>query len=593
MPSDLKGLSSADRVPLPTAHGTAGSGASEPSRALTRIAPIDPRDAVSTPQHPLGRSGLDLLNLLATTDLVAPRQATGMVEMEVGLEQARGSLLRNLPADALTALDLVWEGAKRTEEGWYLRSGSLAVLGLPGESERVAEEGLAVRPGSLALRFMQSVSRMALGDLAGARSVLQQALQGSPGELLLLVQHALVQAKQGDSRGADALLSRPTAAAEHPALTWGRAVLRTIVADNTRQRSRPTPIDWPVAMPTAVRSARVTPASTDHIFAEITEHLGDPSATRIGHRTPPITSAAVGADALASDSAKTDVAASALERFGARIVMRPTNEVAREARMLMRAFSAGGTLASATNADQAHAARTVLTTFLGATTGEGAETPAPVRTMVEQLLPLLQDGRFDDAERAVRRQSMLVREPIGRLLLAIVRGAQIAEGQRNPAVNDSAPENGGMPHARTAPAFTTIADERLGTPSAGMMAVRGDSERAPLIPVRLGLGLLEETSASRAATATTSPDAAYNAEHAGMGWGAAREIPTPAIGNEWAEGAGVRAVALVCVALAATALVTSHGAIAIGLAAGAVWLGLRRSGREGDRRGTHDRTSPQ
>ena len=525
---------------------------------VTRLAPVRAGESATASAQPLGRSGLDLLDVLATTDLLAHRESTGVVALEVGLEQARASLLRNLPGDALMTLDPIWDAARGTEEGWYLRGGALMVLGLPGECERVANEGLAVRPASLALRFLQSLVRMSLGDLAGARFVLQSALQRAPTDPLLLVQHALIQAKQGDSRTAHALFGRVATVSEHPALTWGRETLRLIVADSM-----------------ATYSIVTDSIVIDRIVTEFT----DTDSTGALSNTP------------SSSRVPIDLAVIALERFGARVVECSLTDVAEEARSLMRAFSAGGTMASATTAGQAHAVRTLLATFLGVATGEGAETPAPVRALVQQLMPLLQQERFTEAERLVRRQSMLAREPIGRLLLAIVRPT--------PHFSDgSAP---------------------ISTPAASGPIVRGDVGQTPVVPVRLGLGLMEETPASRASLhvwcperveagtpftvrdegghvtfmASDSMPVVYNAESAGVGWGAAHTVRQPAGGNEWAGGAGVRAVALVCAALAAAFLVTSHAAIAVALAVGAVWLGLRSSGRKGAPSHAHDRTPPQ
>jgi len=490
------------------------------------------------PGQPLGRSGLDLLDLLSTTDVVANRPATGAVALEVGLEQARGALVRNLPGDSLAALDGVWEAARRSEEGWYLRSGALTVMGLPGESERVAGDGLQLRPESKALHFLQSLARLSLGDVAGARTALQAAQVLAPREPLLRAQQALLLARQGDRAGADALLhALASEHPDHPAVDWGRAAVRAQSADATRLRSRPTPVDWPTSV-----------AESDPF-------------------TPPTPSSG-------PDRSIVDVTAAALERFGKRVAQRPLSEVAREARLLIRAFSAGGTLASAVNPEQAHAARVVLTTFLGVASGEPTETPVPVRTVIEQLVPLMQSSRASDAEAIVRRHSALAREPIGRLLLAVVGGA-IASAERGRDVS----------------------------PSVGVPVVQGETERLPLVPVRLGLGLLEETTASRAArlgewapgaptpgeevssfagrvrTTGSSILAIPDAESRGEGWGAARAVAPDA--GSWQEGAGMRAIALVCVVVAMLALVTGHGAVAIGLGAGAAWLGLRRSGGDG------------
>lgn len=508
------------------------------------------------------------MDVLTTTDLVASRPSTGPVALEVGLEQARSALLRNLPGDSLAALDGVWERARRTEEGWYLRSGALTVMGLPGECDRVAGEGLAARPESTALRFVQSLARMGLGDVSGARASLQPALGLAPKDPVLLAQHAVMLGRQGDRAGAQAALARIAEIdPEHPALLWARQTVRSQDADATRQRSRPTPIDWPsvIDMPRGD-----SPKGDAAGPMPIADGRGDDT---------PTSDPAVAADSMARSANEPerpgiDVTASALERFGARVAMRPPAEVSREARLLMRAFSAGGTLASAVSADQAHAARVVLATFLGVATGEGAESPAPVRTMIEQLVPLLQQGRAADAERLVRRQSALAREPIGRLLLSVIRGSSAAP------FRDMAP-----------------------TPDAGAAVVRGEVDRGPVVPVRLGLALLEETPATRAAFALAAMSSAgtgrtaathdsdratagsgtvqaiRSPEEAGEGWGAARAAAA-ADRADWARGAGVRAIALVCVALAMTALVTGHGATAIGLAAGAAWLAVRRSGRE-------------
>ncbi len=577
VPSDVSGPSAVERRALPSVSGASvagsaatgpiGPGPTAPPGALTRVAPVDPHVS-NEPSQPLGRSGLDLFDLLATTDVVAGRQATGPVALEVGLEQARGALLRNLPGDSLAALDSVWQGARRTEEGWYLRSGALTVMGLPGECERVAGEGLAARPESLALRFLQSFARLALGDVGGARAALLPALQRAPHDPLLLVQQSLVMARQGDGRGAEALLSRLSSHDPgHPAIAWGRAALRSLSADVARQQSRLTPSDWPAA----VTDRR---AGSGHPMPGAVYDADDimPMATAPRATTPTASTAEIEPAERPAERTPTDVTAAALERFGARVAMRPSAEVAREARLLMRAFSAGGTLATAVNAEQAHAARVVLATFLGVASGEGAETPAPVRAMIEQLVPLLRQGRSDDAQRVVRRHSAQARQPIGRLLESVIRGAMTSESR-----------------------------EAARTPEAGLPAVRGESEHGPVVPVRLGLALIEESAASRAAADATpskrmpttpalvagtdagdvfdaaSPRAVANVELSGEGWGAARGAPQDSA--DWSAGAGVRAVALVCVALAMTALVTGHGAIAIGLAVGAVWLGVRRGGR--------------
>ncbi len=582
------------------------------------MAPRSPTGNPASPSSPgLGRSGLDLLDLLATTDLVTTREATGTVAREVGLEQARGTLLRNHPGEALALLDGIWEGARRSEEGWYLRSAALSVLGLPVESDRVAGEGLAKWPSSLALRFFQSVARLAVGDVAGAKTVLQPALLRAPAEPVLQAQHALVQARQGDARGAEATLTRLERAwPDHPAVEWGRGALGTIVADATRQRSRTTPTDWPSAMvdsaPDGSRSAPVEGGTPGHAGVGHAG-VGQAGVGQVGVGQPgeePMDAELLEAasTALGQEGLSPDVATSALERFGARVATRPLPEVAREARVLLRAFSAGGTLATATRPEQAHAARVVMTTLLGVATRELADVPQPVRTMVEQLVPLLREGRVDDADRVVRRQSAMAREPIGRLLLAVVRGAALA----NPLPATVAPVAGEHPDE-------PVADPRVVVQ--GDAVIHDREERASVVPARLGLALLEETPATRAAfdarpvvwngvtTPTAGRDALAgivsdssgrpigNVEIDGRGWGAARQAGDLAIFSSGSDETGMRAVAIAFVVIATVAMATGHGVIAIGLAAGAAWMGLRGGGDpspqargEGDGAETRDRT---
>lgn len=151
--------------------------------------------------------------------------------VECALDSARVALLGQSPGDALAALDLMWDHAQHTEDGWYLRSGALIVLGLPGEGERVACEGVGVRPASTALRFIQSLARSALGDLAGARASLGAALQRLPSDPLLLVQQAVLQSRQGDDDAAEASLqiAARRLALDHPALAYGLGMVRSSI----------------------------------------------------------------------------------------------------------------------------------------------------------------------------------------------------------------------------------------------------------------------------------------------------------------------------------------------------------------------------
>ena len=574
--SEISNLSSADRANrLPAISGGASIGAATPSRALVRIDPVDPHAGVphvgdATSTTPLGRSGLDLLELLATTDLIAPRATTGSLEMEVGLEQSRGALLRNVPGEALALLDGVWDGAQRTEEGWYLRAAALTVLGLPGESDRVADAGLAQRPNSLALRFMQSVARLAIGDVAGARASLQPALAQAPRDPVLAVQHALVHARFGDTRGAEKLLAMlETSSPSHPVARWGRAALRALIADAQRSQSTPS------------RGSSAQQGIEAAIVEDILGHARHDGEAALLE--------AVLSDVDVSDVAPSDVAATALARFGARIATRPDDEIAREARVLMRAFSAGGSLVSSTRPEQAHAARVILTTFLASVTRERVDVPSPVRAMIDHVIPLLRSEHVADAERFVQRQSVFAREPIGRLLLAVVRGAMVARG--GASTLESA--------ARTTPLGSAIF-ERDGTPANGGAAIGRELDRGSLAPVRLGLSLLHETRATRLADARAleTPSAAMrsvdrsmtpvasrvNADGEERGWSFASAVAnavTANLSSTWTPARSACAVAIVGVAVAAGALATGHGFAAVVLVACALWVGLTPRGDRG------------
>lgn len=558
MPPDLPAISPVGNIAvLPTNL----IGGAEPSRAIVRVAPVVPRPEPTSIGTPLERSGLNLLDVLTDTDHITTRDATAPVALEVGLERARGSLLRNLPGDALAALDQVWEGAQHTEEGWYLRSGALTVLGLPGEGERVSQEGLAVKPESSALQFSQSLARLANGDIAGARASLQPAILMKPNDPLLLVQQAIVQARHGDSVGAEQLLHRATRdAPDNPVADYGRTGVRLATSDTTRERSRATPMN----------SATMCTPSSIHAV------LNDADATT-----------------------------AALFRFGGRMVTQSANDLVREARILLRAFSAGGTLAATGGAAQTYAARVVLSALAAVIAHEPSDTPLPLRALLQLIVPMLSDGRAEEAASLVRRANNLGREPISRLLQSVIDGAMAASS----APTTTAP-------ARTTPAFTTplLGTPAFGTPAAGTSAfgapiVRGELERAPIIPVRLGLALLDETPHTRNAMRLTDPTGwlalegmtsmvssnrvesrmdwaditgrqrVYrDVESAGQGWGHAHEVaalsPKPR-----STAPTARAMALVLVAGAAAAMTAGHAIVAVALGAVAIWIGSKADAR--------------
>ncbi len=613
VPSDVPGIRPSGSSGLSPA---APVGPVVPTRALTRVAPVAPRAVSPTAGFPLGRSGVELNGLLGTIDQVTARRPTPAITMEVGLEQARGSILRNLGGDALAALDSVWEGARRTEEGWYLRSGALTLLGLPGESDRVADEGLASRPDSLALRFMQSCARLALGDLPGARAALNPALSDAPTDPLLLVQHAIVMARQGDQAGAETLLQRVARfSPDHPAVEYGRAAVRLAMADAARSVSRATPPFSDVAHAASESALAGSLAESPQVPLSIEELFAADNSDAASATTD------VDDGALRSS----DVVDSAMRRIGARLASGASSDVAREVRVLVRAFSAGGTMVTMGSAEQAHSARVLLTTLLGVFTGESTDASAPLRTLLQQLAVCVREGRAADAERLSRKAGTVVREPVVRLLQSLVRGAV-----------DELTRRGRTPDR--VPSFT---------PSPTGMVVRGLADPGAVVPVRLGLALLGETPTSRAAALLAANGGVLPRDAQGVdaydrvyvpgleatgrhrritpqdglrdgvrdangyelrdvtidprtglpwrvaeGWGGwttaghdatATAEPQNETHDDMRHGAGARIAAVLCVAAAAGAMATGHNALAVAMGAGAAWMALRRSGRDGAR----------
>lgn len=365
----------------------------------------------------------------------------------------------------------------------------------------------------------------------------------------------MTEARQGDERGANAVLQQlERTAPDHPAVLWGRNALRALVAKATRSRSRPTPSDWPSA---------VVDAGVD-------------DAARA--RTPSTPLASI---ETATRETTSDPASAALERFGARVALRPAAEVAREARML-RAFSAGGSLAAATTPEQAHAARIVLTTFLTVAANEHGEVPSPVRTMVEQVrrscsvVGPMRPIVWCDAEchgtrthwpTAAGRRARCRIGGRTRWRDAVRCGRNWRIGRR---CDRRDPAGGGSrgTDARCwndgredTPADACVSAPSLrhtpfrGVPVLGELLVRDAVDRGPVVPIRLGLSLLEETAGQRAAlqgasgawpamvsnsprdlteifpTSGESNGAPRNPESKGAGWGAAHAAADPRIGG--------------------------------------------------------------
>lgn len=497
MPGNISGPTGpGGTTPLPP---TAPTRPVERSRALVPVERTGPRAAPGSDTL-LGRSGVDLNDLLAWPDLVETREAVAPVAMAVGLEEARARLLRQQPAESLAALDDVWALARDGEEGWYLRSGALTVLGLPGEGERVAAEGLAAQPASLALRLVQSVARVLVGDLSGARAALGPALDVVPDDPVLLAQQAVVLARQGHTDDAtDVLEQLQQRVPDHPALAWARREVRSAQADRTRNAAR-TGFSVPLADVAEPRAVEGEPGALGEDPADLVHG----AFSRLGR--------VLTGHGWAGAHEETLRYGPSTEAFPL-----PQPEAATEVRALLRAFSAGGTLGTACTPEQGHAARATLAAFAGVLSDIGAEDGAtragrsgsPLTDLVATLVPLIGAGRADDAQRALRRLGLAV-PPAQRLLLEQVIGGAVAQLEHSDRERRARATS---EHAERAP------------------FVQDDREEGPIVPIRLGLSLLPTAPTvgdGPGATPPTTPPAVFTASGAvvaaegeGTGWGAA------------------------------------------------------------------------
>lgn len=566
MSADLTGVNSVGRLPGTPASTTRPI---DPSRALVPVSPVTPRTP-PTADSLLGRSGVGLGDVLLTADVLEHRDVVAPVALEMGLEDARASLLRQLPGDALAALDAVWSTARQSEEGWYLRSGALTVMGLPGEGDRIAAEGLQRQPASLALRLVQSVARMLVGDMPGARAALAPALDAAPHDPVLMAQQAVILARQGYAEDAVALLERLAASTpDHPALGWARGMLRTVAADRTRQAARRGTVTDPWRSPGR---------SAEGVDWPGTAALDDDDAAVDGRGV-------WGTEAFAPPSEGGDVAAAAFTRLGMRLRTSSDDELAREARLLLRAFSSGGTMCAAVSPEQAHAARSVLAGMLSLLSPAAASTaehaPAAVLSLLTPLLAARRGvptpPRGEEIARLLRRASGTVPATQHRLVDVLTRAASSS--------------------GRGAPGDA----ERSGGSGPYMAIVQGEPEPgSPVVPIRMGLALLTESRATRAADLARWPEDAPGSMTPWRGatptvpgvvaqaepshtryvsdWTTTRAIAeqqsTPSPG---ARGAGF--VAVLCVTAALAAAINGATVIAVALGVGAAWFGLRRSAR--------------
>lgn len=583
MPPDVTGLGGASggaSVP-PTAPVRPVS----PSRALV---PVDKTGARPLPAvgSPLSRSGVALADLLFAADLVETREAVAPVAMEIGLESARGQLLRQLPGEALVALDAVWSGARFSEEGWYLRSGALTIMGHPSEGDRVATEGLASQPSSLALRLMQSVARAVVGDLSGARAALTAALDVSPNDPVLMAQQAVVLARQGHADdAASALTTLSRMAPDHPALTWARSEVRAARADRSRGTARPASESGPPMM-----SRGALPAEDEDLPLSSFDDLPPPTGAD-GHLADP-------------DGGPADVVTGAFSRLGGRLPTLRDDQLIVAARTMLRACSTGGAMASACMPEEAHAARQVLSALLIAVRQDVAA-PSPLTPVMAQLLPLLRGhgtaapsghgrwadhedalARRDEAERVLRRFGASVTPSVRRLLETLLHGATMS-----------------LPTSRMRPERSAAgAGARVSDTGDYPVILSEERDAGPLVPVRLGLSLLADSAATRAfersqrvddparAIVMTGADrrmptpvagsATGGGETNGTGWGAARAADAWRVDGPdrpVSRGTSAALPAILLAAAALVAVVNGSAAVAALLGGAAVFLALRRA----------------
>ena len=456
------------------------------TRPITRVTPVAPQPATEPDASPLTRSGLNVHELFNAPDQVVVRSRTPAVALDLGLEHARGSMVRNQPAEALATLDEVWSGARHTETGWYLRGGSLALLGLASEASRIATEALKAKPESSANHFLLSLAKLTMGDLPAAQLALANAEAHSEPEALFVIQRALIEAQRGNVTDAEELLRHAAGHwPDHPALLYGREMMRAVLRNNSRERQR-------------------TPARLMHT------PVNEPAVqTPSGPRTPVSSSTLSTETAHGETEIRTharDFASDAFHEFGALLSSGSPRQALGEARALLGSLSAGGTLANAMPAARAHAARAVIGAVIEALNGNArsdavgwdaesidgqwqrAQHDASMNAHDElssnvslhqatrALVVALRDGNVQAAEGQLRRVRGSLGESTFGLLRALLTANRVSDGE---PIDSS--------QTQTAPtAF-----------EAGSAPVQdGFAGHTLLAPLRLGLALLPETELS-------------------------------------------------------------------------------------------------
>jgi hypothetical protein len=527
MAAELPGVNGVPGAPIPP---SAPLRPVDPTRALVPLRPVAPGGGNTSPgDPPLGRSGVSLMDLLATTDVLVARKDVAPVALDMGLETARGALLRQRPGEALEALDAIWSRASASEEGWYLRSGALTVLGLASEADRVAVDGLERAPGSLALRFVLALARGARGDLAGARAALAPALEAAPHEPVLLAQQATMLARQGRGAEGEVLLARVRAATpDHPAVRWAQDEIRRVIGDQLRERS----------------TAVVEGGQTDDGVVPVEVDVW-PAET-------------------------TDPGEEAFAQLGVHLRVAGTREGTAAVRLLLRAFSSGGALASHCLPDQAHGARTLLASIVRALRNDGRAT---VPAALASLLAVVRGGRVAETERALARDLHALPYAQRRWVDALLREVRSATARAAVTPRSVAAASEWERSALTGDVFGD-----------GRSVVRDRRDDSASVPVRLGLGLLGESAAVRPATPARGDVTAIDPQtgewivpigdgRAAAALMAASFAPTPS--RDALDVGGVLPPLLALAVAAAAGLNGATVVSALGLVA-AGWLALRR-----------------
>lgn len=527
--------------------------------------------AVTEPDgSPLKRSGLNIHELFDAPDHVVVRSRTPAIALELGLEHARGSMVRNQPADALATLDEVWSGARHTETGWYLRGSSLALLGLPGEASRVATEALQANPQSSANHFLQSLAKLTLGDLQAAQLSLASAEANSEPEALLSIQHALIEAQRGNVTDAEEILRGAASKwPDHPALIYGRDMMREVLRNTARERQR-TPVrlmQTPVSEPAfRTPSSSQTPASSGVLVIDSRQ-----SETEFRAHAR-------------------DLASDAFNELGTQLASGTRRQALTEARALLGALSAGGTLSNSMPPARAHAARAVIGAVIEAlnantladAVGWDAESidgqwqraqneaarnrdddinsNGSLHSATRALVLAMRDGRVGDAESQLRR----VRGSLGESTFVLLRSLLNANGPTDG--RDSDESRAREAHSAYAGGSAPVQD--------------GFSGHSLLAPLRLGLALLpNEELPGRGMLVTSDSDATvtYAGSMASTAFGdASRNVLRPlGTSGSFISGAGL-------IALAVLAFSTAHPMVAIILGSTGAWIALRK-GSQGAR----------